>query len=65
MPNIIVEINQEMGRVRALLPRLDSIVRYHAEEIIRHAKQSITQNDYEGMTEALANLRLFTKEQKK
>jgi hypothetical protein len=61
VPNIIVEITQEKARVRALLPYLDSLLRFEAERAIRFADIHVSMNDLEGMQDSLAELRIFQK----
>jgi hypothetical protein len=59
LPNIIVELQQEMARVRALLPRLDANRRKEAEGTIEFARVYMTLNSLDGMRESLNDLREF------
>ena len=65
MPNIIVELMQEMARVEALLPYLDSVRIQEADVALRSAKWYMAMNSLEGMTDAVTDLREFTAERKK
>jgi hypothetical protein len=65
MPNIIVQLTQEMARVHALIPLLDPPQRTVARAALRFAETSMATNSLEGMKEALDDLREFTLEPKK
>jgi hypothetical protein len=65
VPNIIVSLNTEMSRVRALLPRLDVMQRHQAGLVLRCASQWMAMNDLGGMKEALDDLREFSADPKK
>jgi hypothetical protein len=60
MANIIVELTREMRRVRELLPRLDAQRLEKVQRTLHYASVSIATNSYEGMQEALDDLREFT-----
>jgi hypothetical protein len=61
VPNIIVELMQEMARVQALLPFLDSVRSHEADVALRSAKWYMAMNSLEGMTDSVADLREFKK----
>jgi hypothetical protein len=65
MPNIIVELMQERARVRKLLPNLDSLLRYHADRILREADIAMASNSIDAMKDSLADLQMFNREPKK
>ena len=57
MPNIIVELREEMTRVRKILTRLEPGPRSLASLAIRWADENIALNNLEGMHESLSDLR--------
>jgi hypothetical protein len=56
MPNIIIELENEIWRVRQLLPKLTGAKLAEAENLLRFAEQSKLLNKMEYMKEALAEL---------
>lgn len=58
MANIIIELNDEIGRVRNLIKTLDDPSRRRAgDDAIRFAKGQMAMGAIEGMREALEDLR--------
>lgn len=56
MPNIIVDLKNEMTRVRKILTRLDPVRRHEAQKVVRYADENIALNSLEGMKESLTDL---------
>ena len=56
MPNIIVSLNREMARVRALLPKLSPTRRREIEFILSFADVHMALNSFDGMQDSLADL---------
>jgi hypothetical protein len=65
MPNIIIELHQEIARVYRLIPKLTPARRLEAENAIFFASYQVKTNCLEGMMEALQDLGTFKEEQKK
>jgi hypothetical protein len=65
VPNIIVSLNTEMTRVRALLPRLDVMQRHQADLALRFAAMYMAMNDLGAMNEVLDDLRQLSADPKK
>jgi hypothetical protein len=63
--NIIVELNQEMMRVRALLPKMDAGTREKALATVEDAKCCLALNYFGGVRESIDALREFGGERKK
>lgn len=59
MPNVIVELRQEMQRVRLLLSLLAPGRREEASAILEFARLHIAMNSYEGMRESIDDLKEF------
>jgi hypothetical protein len=59
MPNIVIELRREMGRVSALLEKLDAVKRDDAQRSIRFAELSLQQSALNDMYESLDELREF------
>ena len=59
MPNIIVELSEEIVRVRALLPKLDAMTRRQAQNAIEFANSYMSLNSLDGMRDVLVDLREF------
>ena len=56
MANIIVDLRNEMTRVRKILTRLSPERRRLASEIVRYADENIALDSHEGMKESLTDL---------
>lgn len=59
MPNVIVELRTEVDRVTGILAKLEGADHDRAHNAIRFAQQSLAMNNYEGMREAIDDLREF------
>lgn len=59
MPNIVHELAIELSRVQALLPMLGGDQQDRARELLRRGRLHFGANYYEGMREALDDLRAF------
>jgi len=56
MANVVVDLQNEIWRVRKILPRLAGARLAEAQELIRFAETSMAMNKVEYMKEALAEL---------
>jgi len=59
VPNIIVALSREMGRVRDLLPKLEATRRHEGEMLLNFARVHMATNSLEGMKESLSDLQAF------
>jgi hypothetical protein len=57
LPNIIIDLHGEIARVESLLPKLSAGKLREAEQALRCAREFMAMNQYEGMREALDDLR--------
>jgi hypothetical protein len=57
MPNVIVELHQEVARVEQLIPKLPEAGATHARAVIRDARTAMSLNNYEAMREAIDDLK--------
>jgi hypothetical protein len=56
MPNVIIELSNEIYRVRSLLPRLKDARLAEANHLLQFAETYLAMNSLEGMKEALGEL---------
>lgn len=61
MPNIVHELIVEIARVQALLEKMDPAQREQAQNVLRFGRHQMAMNQYEGMREALDDLKEFGK----
>jgi hypothetical protein len=61
MPNIVHELIVEIARVQALLEKMEPTEREQTQHILRYARHQMAMNQYEGMREALDDLKEFGK----
>jgi hypothetical protein len=59
MPNVIIELQNEIYRVRALLPLLRGRQLAEAKRLLQFAETYMAMNSLEGMKEALGELLEF------
>lgn len=64
MPNIVYELVVELARVQALLSQLDDDSRRQAQNLLRWGREQMALNSYEGMREAIDDLRNFPEKKK-
>lgn len=59
MPNVIVEISREIGRVRNLLARLDPRERELAIRAIAAGEWALAMNSFDSMRDAIDDLKQY------
>lgn len=64
MPNIVHELVVELARVQSLLSHLDEESRRTAQNVLRWGREQMSLNSYEGMREAIDDLRMFPEKKK-
>jgi hypothetical protein len=57
MPNIVAELITELARVQMLFDKLEGVARADAQNLLRFGRDQMALNNYEGMQEALVDLR--------
>jgi hypothetical protein len=57
--NIILELNREIARVRALFPKFNQAKLAEAHRAVEWARTSLARNSYAEMREAIDDLRDF------
>jgi hypothetical protein len=64
VPNIVAELIVELARVQELLPKLEGLQLEEARATLRYGREQMAMNSYEGMSEALSELREFGRPKK-
>lgn len=64
MPNIVHELIAELARVQALLDKLGSEEQRTAQKVLQWGRLQMALNSYEGMREAIDDLRMFPEKKK-
>lgn len=64
MPNVIVELNREMNRVRALLPKLPIGIRERAVSDLELAHYALRANSFEDMRVMIDELEGYKNDRK-
>lgn len=59
MPNIVHELMLELVRVECLLEKMEPTQREQARNVLRYGRHQMAMNQYEGMRDALDDLREF------
>lgn len=59
MGNIVHDLVVELARVQAMLGNLDGDARLDAQNLLRWGREQMALNSYEGMRDAIEDLRKF------